>query len=176
MIQLAMSTGLRASEFLGIKWEDIDFDQMVLMVKRSVVGRHEDATKTEASEAAVPLHPNLADVLREWRSEQPSINGWLFGSVVTGRPFHRDALLKDHLEPAAKIAGIARIGWHSFRHTFRALQRELEFPLETQQKLMRHASIQTTLGYGQDDPQMATTLRKANALVVEFIEQRKKSA
>ena len=40
--------------------------------------------------------------------------------------------------PAAVRCGIGRIGWHTFRHTFRSLLDETGAPLKVQQELMRH--------------------------------------
>jgi integrase len=42
------------------------------------------------------------------------------------------------------------IGWHTFRHTYRSWLDENGAPMKMPQKLMRHASIQTTMNvYGQ---------------------------
>ena len=40
---------------------------------------------------------------------------------------------------------IGRIGWHTFRHTFRTLLDETGAPMKVQQELMRHADIRTTM-------------------------------
>lgn len=45
------------------------------------------------------------------------VNGWLFGNIDTGRPYHADSLRQDHLAPAGRKAGIPNLGWHNFRHT-----------------------------------------------------------
>jgi integrase len=63
--------------------------------------------------------------------------------------------------------GIPNLGWHDFRHTYRAMQRELEIPLEMQKTMMRHSDIKTTLGYGGKTP--AEYSRTANAKVVEML-------
>jgi integrase len=53
------------------------------------------------------------------------------------------------IENAAKAAGLGRLGTHSFRHTFRSWLDAVGTALTVQQKLMRHADIQTTLNiYG----------------------------
>lgn len=50
-----------------------------------------------------------------------------------------------HIIPAAIRCGIGRIGWHTFRHTFRTLLDETGAPMKVQQELMRHADIRTTM-------------------------------
>ena len=55
----------------------------------------------------------------------------------------------DARKAAAKAACSGSIGWHTFRHTYRALLSDADTPLEVQQKLMRHADIRTTTQYGE---------------------------
>lgn len=177
MIEIAMILGLRASEFLGLKWEDIDFIGKRVFIRRSFVGKHVDDTKTLESEAELPMHPELETVLLAWKQENTradgsdlSVNGWLFGNIVTGRPFWRGMLQQDHLEPAGRRIGIQGLGWHAFRHTYRAMMRELDIPLEMQKTLMRHSDITTTLSYGGKAD--ADKSRPANARVVEMVRKR----
>lgn len=177
MIFIGMLNGLRASEILGLKWEDVNFDKKTLNIQRSHVGKHTDETKSEGSEQELPIHDELVDVLTDWQRQNiaedgsdMSVNGWLFGNLVTGRPFWRDSLQQDHLIPAGKKIGIPNLGWHDFRHTYRAMMREIKISLEEQRDLMRHEDIRTTLGYGGKTS--AETIRPANAKVVEMLRKR----
>ncbi|HEV2709100.1 MAG TPA: site-specific integrase [Edaphobacter sp.] len=170
MIFIAMLLGLRASEILGLRWEDIDFARDDLNIRRSHVGKVVDDTKTPESEQELSMHDDLRRVLETWKEEQDPVNGWLFGNITTGRPFWRDSLQVDHLRPAGKRAGIHNLGWHDFRHTYRAMMRDLKISLEEQKTLMRHADIKTTLGYGGKTP--AEHGRAANAKVVEMLRKR----
>ena len=167
MIAVAMLLGLRASEFLGLRWEDVDFERRVLSIRRSYVGKAVDETKTEDSAQELPMHDDLIHVLNAWKEAQPSVDGWLFGNSVTKRPFWRGQLQQDHLVPAGERIGIPRFGWHAFRHTYRAMMRELKIPLEEQRTLMRHSDIKTTLGYGGKTP--AEHGRQPNGMVVEML-------
>jgi integrase len=171
MVQLAMYLGLRASEILGLRWEDIDLEKGILTVNRSVVGMHADMTKTVASNDDLPLHDSLVAALRMWRWQDEVLmtSGWLFCSPVTSRPYHRDSLQVRYLKPAGTQVGLPRLGWHSFRHTYRAMMRDLELPMEVQQRLMRHADIRTTSQYGG----RKMNLKGHNAAVVEMITKEK---
>jgi integrase len=173
MITVAMLLGLRASELLGLRWEDIDLDNLekwVLRVRRSYVDKDVDDTKTPDSEQELPIHDDLRLVLETWRTEQEPVNGWLFSNIQTGRPFWRGQLQKNHLVPLGNRHGIPHLGWHAFRHTYRAMMRELEIPLEMQRTLMRHSDIKTTLGYGGKTP--AEVGRPSNKKVVEMLKNR----
>jgi site-specific recombinase XerD len=77
--------------------------------------------------------------------------------------------LHDTRREAATAAGLGSVGWHTFRHTYRALLSD-GTPLEVQQKLLRHADIRTTIGYG--DVSMENK-RAANTRVVRSILIRK---
>jgi integrase len=169
MAQLGMCLGLRASEILGLRWEDIDLVNGALVINRSVVGKHQDETKTVASNDDLPLHESLIASLQKWRADEPVIAGWVFGSPVTQRPFHRDSLLKWHLEPAGRKIGIYGLGWHAFRHTYRSMMRSLELPMEVQKRLMRHSDIRTTIGYGGKEVE---GLRGYNTAVVEMVRRK----
>jgi integrase len=127
MIFIAMLLGLRGSEILGLRWEDFDMERRIMSIHRSQVGKHTGDTKTEGSEEELPIHGDLYAILQAWREEQTvdgvhtPVNGWLFGNIITGRPFWRGTLQKDHLIPAGQKVGIPNLGWHCFRHTYRAM-------------------------------------------------------
>ncbi len=93
-------------------------------------------------------------------------NRRLFRKLDTAKPYHSDSLRERHLNRAA---GLPKLGWHAFRHTYRARLSQLEPPLEVQQKLMRHASIDMTTRYGRSS--MLGVTRSANARIVEMIMQ-----
>jgi integrase len=160
MVMVAVCTGMRVSEVLGLRWEDINFKAGAISILRRVDGAHVGQTKSEESEQEdYPMHPLLASALRAWEKAEEPIEGWVFGSAITGRPFHASTLLADHLKPAAERAGIHGLGWHTFRHTFRALLADMEQPLEVQQALMRHSDISMTVEYGKFSAKRADKLR-----------------
>jgi integrase len=169
MVTLAMCLGLRVSEILGLRWEDVDLEGGKLQIRRSVVGGRAENTKTDASEDELPLHPQLVQVLREWLEAEKPVEGWLFGNLDTGKPFHADTMRQRHLNKAAADPeiGLPKLGWHAFRHTYRANLSETGLPLEVQQKLMRHADIAMTTKYGRNS--MLTVTRPANARIVEMV-------
>ena len=59
-------TGMRAGEIYALRWEDIDYDKESIEVQRSHWKGHEAPTKTD-DPRVVPLHPFLADILKEHR-------------------------------------------------------------------------------------------------------------
>ncbi len=151
MVMMAATTGLRVSEILGLKWQDVDLDNAVIRISRGVVNQQISALKTIGSRRPVPATQCLIDALREWLRQSSFIKpeDWVFASPSAGgkQPYWPNTLLDRHILPAAKRAGIGkRIGWHSFRRTFATLLYANEQDVKTAQELMRHSSPVMTLG------------------------------
>jgi len=160
--------GLRISEILGLKWEDVDFEKLTLAVRRSVVNGEVDDVKTEFSEADLPLDPEFAQVLLRWNEACPtSGEGWMFPNPVTARPYHASPIQQDYIRQAGRKLGLGDIGWHTFRHTYRAWLDATGAPLGVQQKLMRHADIRTTMNVYGDA--LMDSKREANSKVVRMV-------
>jgi integrase len=66
-VLLGALTGLRVGELLGLKWSDIDFEQLEICVTRDVVKQRIERCKTEASKKPVPIDAALAEALWSWR-------------------------------------------------------------------------------------------------------------
>lgn len=168
VIAVLGGTGLRISECLGLRWDDIDLDAGKVFIRRSVVGGRKYATKTSGSTRKLPLDEAVVSALRRWRVAEPAVKGWVFGSERTGLPYDRDYLRAAYLQPAGVRVGIEGLGWHQFRHSYRAMMREAGVSLESQKSLMRHSKLSTTVDtYGGDDD--VERLRAANSKVVSIL-------
>src|SRR5260370_23929366 len=69
--ELDAFTGLRRRELIGMQWEDVDFENLVIHVRRSVVMMVQGSPKTEASAKDVPLDAALAESLLKLRLVGP---------------------------------------------------------------------------------------------------------
>lgn len=148
---VAAVTGLRRGELVGLKWEDIDFENGKIHIRRSLVDNVEGEPKTEASKRPIPLEPALAYALQQWQKQtnfaKPS--DWVFASPFNvGRfPYYPGTVLQKVIRPAALGAGIQkRIGWHTFRRTTATWLMANGETVKTAQELMRHATPTMTLG------------------------------
>jgi integrase len=146
MVLVAGCLGLRASELMGLQWSDIDWDNLTVFIRRSASGSHIYETKTEQSSKPIPLDPNLAEVLLRHKesSKYKAPTDFVFAGD-SGRPRWRGILFADHIKPAAEKAGVGRIGWHTFRHSFSTLLHSMGTDLAVQKELLRHADIKTTM-------------------------------
>ena len=82
--ELDAFTGLRRGELIGLQWRDIDFDKLVIHVRRSVVMMVEGTPKTEASAKDVPLDSTLAESLKTFRdtSAYNQRTDWVFSRLL----------------------------------------------------------------------------------------------
>lgn len=171
MVILDLATGLRCSELFALKWCDVLWEDLTLLVRRAIVNGVVSDVKTKYSNAGIPLDPALAEVLRKWQQKTPfrSPEDWVFASPFkAGRwPWYPWGVQQRHVTPAGFRCGFGRIGWHTFRHTFRTLLDETGAPIKVQQELMRHADIRTTMNvYGKA---MDQSKRKAHRKVVRLV-------
>ena len=143
MVILDLATGLRCSELFALKWCDVLWDDLTLLVRRGIVTGVVSDVKTKYSNAGIPLDPALAEVLLRWHREALFKNpeDWVFASpFVAGKlPWYPCGAERRHIIPAGIRCGIASIGWRTFRHTFRTLLNETGAPMEVHQELVRHA-------------------------------------
>jgi hypothetical protein len=114
MVVVAQCTGLRAEEVLALEWQDIDFENLSMKVVRAVVHGRVKTVKTEYSEDELPLDPDFASILLDWKREAdeqtrkaltdgttPLAGAELvFPSSFTGRHYHTAPVQQDYIRPA----------------------------------------------------------------------------
>lgn len=163
-VALALYVGLRWGEVHGLAWLDIQLDAetSMLTVARSYHGK----PKNEASAATVPISSDAAALLRRWRTEQNETSQWVFPGV------HGDILAHSSYPEACKIHDAAeRVGIHKhvtphvFRHSFGTWVYERTGDPKIVQRLMRHASFQTSMGYVHDNRSLAAFVNKLPTLI-----------
>jgi len=149
MIELDAFTGLRRGELIGLQWGDVDFETLVLHVRRSVVSMVEGLPKTEASQKDVPLDAQLAESLFLWKQicQYTSLADWVFASphMKGKQPYWPGTLWRYYGRPALKRARITKqVTYHTFRHTFGTLLNANGENAKVVQELLRHSSLKVT--------------------------------
>ena len=143
VLTLIYSAGLRVSEAVKLKLEDIDFERKTLMVrngKRSAARGNKDRCLPLSTVLAKGLHTYL-------QTFKPQT--WLLNSNIRGKPYStrsiqavmQQALLKANIKKTASV--------HSLRHSFATHLLENGVNIVSVQALMGHAKIETTLVYLQ---------------------------
>ena len=172
MVFLAATTGLRVSELLGLKWQDISFDLLEIHLIRAIVDGVVGDMKTEASRKPLALDSALAEVLVAWRGQTPynRDEDWVFASPekLGQQLYWPDSALRKAIRPAAVRAGILKhISWHTFRHSFATLLKANGEDVKVVQESLRHANSRITLDvYTQG---LMPTKRQAQGRVVKSL-------
>lgn len=144
--------GLRISECLALKWNDVDWLNGRVTVERGIVKQRVDTVKTANSERRMTIEGDLLSVFTTWKQTTrfSDASDWIFASPAkAGRqPWSYDQVLRA-FKAAGEATGIGKVTTHSMRHTYRSWLDAVGTPVGVQQKLMRHADIRTTMNvYG----------------------------
>ena len=155
LVWLDMTAGLRRGELAGLRWEDINFLELTISPRRSLVDQKVGKLKTESSAKPLPIDPFVAQDLMNWygvckyRNAQDYVfatDSGRAGSKKGKQPIWLSKVMQYHIQPAAKRAGInKRIGWHTFRHTYTTLLHANHEDVKVTQELLRHASAKLTM-------------------------------
>jgi integrase len=146
MVLIAASLGLRVEEIVALQWDDCDFAAKTLTIRQAFTHAELGAPKSESSAATLPISASLVKALKAYK---PGVKSeWLFPSRITGGPRSADMILKDYIRPAAAKLTLPKIGWHTFRHSYRAWIGGGNATMSQQKDMMRHADLSTTMGYG----------------------------
>lgn len=121
LFQFAFWTGLRTSELIGLRWQDIDFPNNRFYVRVAIVGKKEKTTKTAAGIRTVDLNDHALAALR---NQQAFTSGALrvFHDDKTGEPWASDQAIRKRIWiPALKASGFEYRNPYQTRHTFASI-------------------------------------------------------
>lgn len=159
---LALVTGMRKGELLGLRWQDVDFERGVVSVRQTVGtlrGTLEiKRPKTASSRRDITVPRALLDALRQHQARQREQrqqlqargigDAWqdydLVFPCAVGKPVHPDNLDRDFTR-LVKRAGVKPIRIHDVRHSYATLAIALGNPVKVVSESMGHADISTTL-------------------------------
>lgn len=158
---LAMLTGLRRGEILGLEWNDFDFDKCNVRIKWTSnytpkEGIYTDVTKTEKSQRFIKIPKELSKLLKLYQNSQQfdfrNRKGKGLEIVKTdrlftqanGKPMHPNTPYK-WLERMCKKNGLPFYGIHTFRHLNASLQINAGIDAVTVSATLGHSTPTTTL-------------------------------
>ena len=170
---VAVHTGLRQGELLGLKWKDLDLDSGKLTVQRSLsFDRTLNPPKRKNSRRTVTLTQTALEALRSHRARQNEERlragtewtdmGFVFPNRI-GKPMDANNLYHRDWKNLLKRAGFEDQGFtfHALRHTFATtLLRQNVNPKIVQHQL-GHATIQTMDTYSHVMPNMSNVAAAA---------------
>jgi len=166
MVLIAACLGLWASEIIGLQWSDFNWEDLTLLVRRSVVNGRVRDTKTEGSRLPLPVESGRCHQ-GTLAAESAPRTLRLGICKPQGEATMQESILRRHIKPAAVRVGVGKIGWHTFRHSYSSLLRRVGADIKVQQELLRHSTIQSTMNvYTQA---MSEGKRAANSVVVRSV-------
>ena len=160
IIIMLIQTGMRRGECIGLKWEDINFEDQTIYISRSLLylpgeGIYEDTPKNESSVRVIKVGKNLIEQLKEykkWQDHEAAVaeekyriwedSGRVFTSVTGGNLnpgtvtswFHK--FVTDNELPYVSI--------HGLRHTNARIMISRGVPITTAAKRLGHTTSATT--------------------------------
>lgn len=145
VLALAVFSGLRRGEVFGLRWEDVDFTDGRIAVRRSIYQGAVTTPKTKQSIRGVDVPASLLATLAIYRAFCPG-EGFIF-HTDDGTPLDPDNWHKRQLGPIlAKAEDVPPIGGlHALRHTYASLLINQGESLPYTSRQMGHASIAITV-------------------------------
>ena len=143
---LAMTTGMRQSELLGLRWQDVSSDAISVNVSLRRIDRDTwalEEPKTEKSRRVLPLTPLGIEALAK-QKEQATSALWVFARP-DGRPLERTRVTV--LFQRALVAhGLPKIRFHDARHGAAAMMLDmLGGDIRAVSAYLGHSTIATTV-------------------------------
>ncbi|MEE1803854.1 tyrosine-type recombinase/integrase [Streptomyces sp. JV176] len=159
LYELALRTGLRKGELLGLHWEDLDLGARTASISRSLQRTRTNGltvlpTKTRASERRIALPTQCVHSLRDHQKRQEEERkaagvGWRDSGLVfttpAGGPLD-PANMTRRFAAFLSRAGLRRIRFHDLRHSTAILLLEQGVDLVVIKELLGHAHIGVTAG------------------------------
>jgi integrase len=177
---LAISTGMRSGELLGLQWEDIDLKNARLSVRHTLIARTKTLAepKTNKSRRVIELSDVAVAALKQHRKKQAEKRlknpNWdstfdLVFCTKNGTPFDNSHLTQRHFHPILEDAGLPQVRLHDLRHTAATLLLQAGEHPKIVQEMLGHSTIAMTLDtYSHVIPSMQKeAAKKMNVLLQE---------
>jgi integrase len=174
---LAVTTGMRQGELLALRWQDVDVENAVVSVRRTLTrsgGRVVfGEPKTKKSRRSIRLTPQAVEALKshlerqlqdmEILGDRYQDQGLVF-TTDTGAPINPSNLRQRSFAPLLKRAGLPHMRFHDLRHTCATLLLSRGVHPKFVQELLGHATIAITLDtYSHVMPSMGDATARAIA-------------
>lgn len=139
---LALCAGLRANECLDERWIDLTLGRL-----------HVTGTKTESSDAIVPISATLQEELLSWKEQQSLIMNEMgikqddSTFIISRADFRKMEYheLNAWWREKRESLGLPGVHFHDLRHYFVSYCCLKDLPIEVTKKLARHSKIKTTI-------------------------------
>jgi integrase len=156
---LALTTGAREGELLGLRWDDLDLASEAMQIRRTITRMvHKGFTASEPKSAKsrrrVHLSQLATEALKRQRIRQNearlaagpawSEQGWVFCNAV-GKPIEVGNMIRRSFRPLLAKAGLPIMKFHELRHSAASLLLSMGVHPKIVQELLGHSTVSITL-------------------------------
>ena len=121
LIQFIFFTGLRSSEWMALKWQDIDWVHGTMRISRAFVELQEKTTKTEAGQRDIILLPPALEALQAQKAYTFLQGKHIFHHPAHNRPWKTNSQFRFQWEALLKKAGVRYRNPYQTRHTYASM-------------------------------------------------------
>jgi integrase len=153
IVRLALGTGMRREEILGLTWERVDFARGVLRLEVTKSGRRRE----------IPMDDTAYDALS-------SVAGKREGLVFTKADGRRWGKIRTAFESAVEAAKVDDFRFHDLRHTFASWAVQRGASLHELKDLLGHSSLAMVMRYAHLAPEnLRQAVNKAGGVLAEVL-------
>lgn len=147
-ILLLSDAGLRVTEMVNLKWENLDFRKKTLQIKSLKKREGEAKPKRE-----IPMSQRLYDAFAHYIEKHGKGNGFIFSTDGGKSPITRQAVNKMLKQLEHEHPQLDDLHPHKLRHSFATSLRAHGAELEDIRDALGHKKLETSLIYAHQDPE-----------------------
>ena len=151
LYKFLLATGCRINEALALSWSDIDLDNAVVHITKTLNYKQEtNSPKSKSSLRGIDIDQATVSMLRQYKHRQVQ-EAWQLGrseTVVFSDFIHEypnNRTLQTRLRTHFKRAKVTNIGFHGFRHTHASLLLNSGIPYKELQHRLGHSTLSMTM-------------------------------
>ena len=151
LYKFLLATGCRINEALALSWSDIDLDNAVVHITKTLNYKQEtNSPKSKSSLRDIDIDQATVSMLKQYRLRQTK-ESWKIGkseSIVFSDFIHEypnNRTLQTRLRTHFKRANVTNIGFHGFRHTHASLLLNSGIPYKELQHRLGHSTLSMTM-------------------------------
>jgi integrase len=160
MVYVAVYTGLRISELIGLRWKNVQAD--AIRIEERYCRGDWGPPKSGPSTATIPVNKAVIERMQRLKSLTVQVKAGtavrsyrvvksdgpddlVFQSLVKGGPMRDNNILTRHIKPAAQKLGLEFVNWLCLRRSHATWLKLVGADVKDAQAQMRHARASTTL-------------------------------